>query len=379
MIKRILKIIGILVIATIALVGGYFLIVKTAELITGPELTPPNTTIIAPSKLTELSDNPIFDYWAHTSQASTSSPATTSYYYLTPTGEIYKANEGEDESIATQQIENLQSIRANSDGSLVLVTFGNKANPQHSILNIKERSWQPLPLNVRAAGFSPRGDQAALLVSTNGKSDLTIQDLAPQPGSKGKLLSKKLLSLYQKDLGIDWIADDKIILSEKPSQSSKSSLWQVNAKTAAIAPLVGEANGLMVKWSKDGSLGIKYALDTKGNPTLSAIGNTGNTLGSLNFITLPDKCMVSFAEIFCSVPNTLTSQTITTLLDAYLKKGVYFADTIYHHTRDMSGEYALTKYIEFEKQTDARHLTKEGSSLFFVNRLDQKLYRFDLR
>lgn len=371
MLKKAITITAIILSAIGVLVGGYYLVVKTVEIITGPEAPAPKVAAPAPDKLKELSDKPVFDYWVVYTEE-------TSYYYLTSSGEILEAKEDTDNSIAAQPIKDLQALSPSRDGTLVLVSFGSKLFPQWSILNVLDRSWQPLPLNVRSAYFSPDGTQLALLVSTNGKSDLIIQDLALQPKAK-KLASRKLLSFYQKGLTVQWLAPDKIILAERPSDISPSSIWQVDVKTAALTLLIEGTNGLMVQWSENGARGVKYNTGAEATSRLSVVNNKGETINNLDFITPPDKCVFTLASLFCSVPNLgLSGVELATLLDSYLKKSVYFNDTLYEYRQNSSGAYSSTKGTSYGKPIDAVHLTALDNELLFINRLDQKLYKLEL-
>lgn len=377
MLKKILTITIILLMAIGMLVGGYYLVVKTVEIITGPETPGPKAEAPAPDKLKELSDKPVFDYWVVHTKETTSTPATTSYYYLTSAGEILEAKEDIDNSIAAQPIKDLQAISPSRDGSLVLVSYGSKLFPQWSILNVLDRSWQPLPLNVRSAHLSPNGTQLALLIATNGKSDLTIQDITLQPKAK-KLASRKVLSLYQKGLSVQWLMPDKIILAERPSDISASSIWQVDIKTAAIMPLIGETSGLMVQWAENGSRGVKYNTGAEATSRLSVINNKGETINNLNFISPPDKCVFIFDTLWCSIPTAFGGQKLATLLDSYLKKNIYFSDMLFEYRQDSSGAYSSTRGISYGKPIDATHLTVLDNELLFINRLDQKLYKLEL-
>lgn len=377
MLKKILTITTIVILGIIALIGGYFLVKKTAEIITGGNPPPTPSATAMPENIKIISDNPVFDYWAHIIPAAASSSAKTEYYYITPEGEILEANEKEDTPIATQPITDLQSITPNQDGSRILVAFGNINNPQFSILNIVDRSWQPLPTSVRAADFSPDGTQLALLSSTDGKNDLIIQDLTLQPKAK-RLGSKTILSLYEKGLILRWPNQNQIILSDRPSAVILGATWQVDIKKATINSLASDANDSVIQWSKRGTEGIRYIIDQNQNPSISIIDNSGNVTNQLDIITFPDKCAFAENDLFCSTPNSLGTGSLQDILDTYLQKNAYFEDALYHLKRTAEGNYATQKITAYGRPIDAVHLTPENDKVFFINRLDQKLYSLDL-
>ena len=290
MFKKVIKIIVIVALAAAISYGGYFLFRKTIEVIRGPEVVPPAPVALPQIKPELLSDEEAFDYWILRPSPTSTSTQISQIFYLTADGRILKAQKEKDELIASQPIQDLQSIRPSRDGSLVLVKFGSVISPQFSILNIIERSWQPLPLNVRAADFSPDSAQIALLVSANGKNDLVIQNLKPPAPQKGKAAplptSRRILSLYQKGLNMTWISPEKILLNERPSATVLSSLWQIDIKQGEIDPLINEEQGLLIKWQENEGRGIKYAIQN-GTPHLRIVDIQGKIIEELSFGVLP--------------------------------------------------------------------------------------------
>lgn len=389
MFKKTIKIIVIAGLAAAATYGGYLLFRETIEVIRGPEVVPQAPVTQPQIKPVVLSDEEMFDYWIFR-PISTSTEQISQIFYLTPQGRILRAQKEPDELIASQPVENLQSISPSRDGSLVLVKFGSVVNPQFSILNVVERSWQPLPLNVRAAALSPDSLQIALLISTNGKNDLVVQDLNPQPPKKGvppKPSSRRILSLYEKGLDMTWVSSEKIFLTERPSSATPSSLWQIDLKNAEIISLVSEELGLIVRWQENEERGIKYSI-IENVPRLQIVDTQGKLIDELSFsvLPLPQKCALSGKQLFCAVPEkngNLREQA--NLLDAYLKQNFFFGDALYiyiYNEEGLSGggSYSLFNRIPFENPpVDIKHLGAfSDKTLLFINRLDQKLYQLEL-
>lgn len=379
MLKKILTITAISVTAVAIIIGAYFLIRKAITVITGPGPEAPETEVAITSNVKTLSDRQIFDYWILKNGATGTSTTEAEFsassqeiYYLTPSGQFFRAAENEDELIASQAIENLQSIHPSHDGSLVLVQYGNILNPQFSILNIKERSWQPLPLNVRAVDFSPDAKQIVILASANGKDDLIIQDLASQPKSR------KLISIYQRGLSLKWITKEKIIMLERPSDRSMGSAWEIEVANGNIKSFAPEIASLYMKWSDSGELSLKYSKD--GDAPLLSVVNKNNDLISQLTLTLPDKCTISERVIFCAVPKNTTSINKASLLDSYFKNDLFFDDSIFKYEREGSMSTTSTSYrfagiIATEGVIlDISHPQLGSGGLYVLNRLDQKLY-----
>ena len=83
--------------------------------------------------LIQLSDIPIFDYWAN--------EGAQEAYYLTADGKVFSAKEGKDIEISSQPFSALNSLEPNIKGDRALLAFGNPRSPQWGI---------PLTLNGSA-------------------------------------------------------------------------------------------------------------------------------------------------------------------------------------------------------------------------------------
>lgn len=384
MTKRIITI-SIIVLAALAILyGGYVLVRRAYQVITG-ETTPPAPTaqILPKANIRVLSDEEVFDYWLLVN-------ATTSekeIYYLTRDGRIFKALQNQDELIAEQPIENLQSLKPSRNGSYVIVRFGSILNPQFSILSIKERSWQPLPLGVKSADFSPDATQIAILLAENGRQSLIIQDFgknlstSTQGQRPPRADSRRLLSLYQRGLELQWLTPEKVILTEPPSDLLLSQIWEVNTQTGNIRKMISDSFGLLVHWSDRGDLGVKYTKQAN-TPNLSLISNQGTILQELTTITFPQKCTIGEKSIFCATPLRMPEliRTEPNLLDSYLKKKIFTADTISIFERNNEGDFEFSRALtEFPIILNVSRLNLVENSLLFINELDERLYELILQ
>jgi len=341
------------------------------------------TTTGSQQRLKILSDQPIFDYWIY-------STSSAQVFYLNQEGKIFKVKENaDDEAITSEPIENLQMIKSSSDGKWVLIKFGDFISPKFTIFNSETKIFELLPENITAAAFSPdgsaplttSGSKIAYLEKPTGNSvisNLVIKDLI---GAKPKTV--KVLSFSQKDFDLDWISAEKIVLIPKPSAFYQVSAWIVDTKKKTINPInplgqtgsISPINGLMIKWSRNGKVGLQFSSQPEGREgRLNLINEEGVIQAGLDFITLPDKCFISEPKIYCAIPKDIPAKTI--LPDDYLKKAVYFRDAIYQI--DINQNTITEVFTETEPAIDATHLNLVNNKLLFINRYDDKLYSIEL-
>lgn len=380
--KKTIIIIGIVLgIAAIG-IGVYFAWKKSQEILTPPgaDLQPityglqPTTndqrlTTTAGQNLKIISDQPVFDYFIRRSLGEGGLATSTEIFYITQTGQIFKVQDDEDEIISPQTIESPQQIKPDSDGSRVLIKSGGADSPQFNIFNAAEKIWELLPAGITAADFSPDNKKIAYLKTNNDKSDLITKNLVDAKTST-------ILSLFQKDFDLKWLANEKILLIPKLSSQFSADIWAINIKNKTIEILFSGL-GLMTNWSTDGSLAIKFSVDQKRDSRLDLTDAQGTLLANFDFSTLPEKCLIASEEkIFCAVPQSNNSIKEPILPDDYLKRAIYFEDIIYAMNLKKNNFEAI--YAGAEPIIDAFRLSLVDNQLFFINRYDSNLYRIAL-
>jgi hypothetical protein len=274
--------------------------------------------------------------------------------------------------VSDRTFENLQKIEADKDGLNVIVKYGSLTSSQLELFSLVSKIWQPLN-NVSAATFSPDGTKIAYLeIGAKLTSNLTVRDLVGK-----KKQTTKIFSLMQKDFDLKWFDNDKIILVQKPSYLYGSEFFSIDIKNKTINPFIS-GNGLMLNWAKNnGEFGLKFESDIKGaNGKLSLIDKSGTNRADMGFSTLPDKCSIGLAKIYCAIPQSYTSFQAPKLPDDYLKRAAYSTDAIYEI--DINQNTFSGIYTEAEPALDAEHFTPFDSQLLFVNRYDNKVYGLSL-
>ncbi len=168
---------------------------------------------------------------------------------------------------------------------------------------------------------------------------------------------------------------EKIILISKPSAFYASLAWVVDIKNKTITSLANEINGLIIKWSADGKIGLEFSSQPQGRSnSLNLIDNKGAVQANLDFMTLPEKCLILQPKIYCAIPQNIPLKSV--LPDDYLKRAVYFDDIFYQI--DIVQNSFTEISVGAESIIDAINLRLVDSKLFFINRYDNRVYGLGL-
>lgn len=213
---------------------------------------------------------------------------------------------------------------------------------------------------------SPNNNRKALLQKESSGIVLKIIDL-----KTNKTLQAENINL--EDVNVAWVQPDEIFFIEKPSSTVKSSAWSYNLKSKAFNYLFQNEPGLMVNWSKNGNLVLKF------NGALSLINNQTAQVTNLPFITLPHKCAFSDnnkTKIYCAIPRIIPSNI--TLPDDYLKNKFYSQDQIVSLSIN-----PIKIEIIFDSESESSNLDGVnpviiGDYLYLKNRYDNKTYKIKL-
>lgn len=358
----------ILIVIIVIGVVGYFAWVYftgTKEAIAPPVSTQPPSGVPEPSAsaatVLALSENPVLNYWLN--------PGENKIYYAKPDGKIFSINGNNEEKIVLdQEIPDLHSVKASFDGSFAIASFGLTQQPTFAVFDVKTDSWQALE-GVIAAAWAPADNKLATLKAVSGQTNaLQILDLAT-----GK--TNEVLKFASQGLELDWVLADEIYLTEKPSSLFPSSIRSVSLKTKTVRSVIKEERGLMISWFPGGSRGLKFVSAQTGG-SLSWIDNKNQLLRSLPFTTIiPTKCALGSLEVICAVTGSLPLRTA--LPDDYLKRKFYGVD-IFRSWDPETGASGIIYHDSMRTALDADLLTKNGSSIYFVNRYDDRLYAMTL-
>ncbi|MBI5401754.1 hypothetical protein HZB05_02945 [Candidatus Wolfebacteria bacterium] len=344
----------------------------TVTPVPGSEIQVPSTTGEITGNLTAISKNAVINYWIMNA-TSTTATSTSLIFYITANGNIFKINGNKEEIVSDLQINNLRSIKVSADGKVVLIKSGSGDNLRFDIYDSSRNVWLQPILGIIAADLSPDGKQIVYLTSNGQKSAA----LMTQEVGASKKKPSQILSINQIDFDLKWLETNRILFIPKSSVDYQSEIWQVDVRTKTLSQLMS-ANGLMVNWAKLGETAVRF-FSIGRDYTLDFIDNKGNVRGVFQFKTLPDKCFIaSPTQIYCAIPRDQEVFSRLIFPDDYLKRAIYFQDSVY--LIDFAQNQFHPLFDADEPTIDAINLSiLNNNQLLFINRYDGKLYGLEIK
>ncbi len=366
--KKILIITGIILITGLLLYAGWRYFIQSKVLPKSPVTKLGEELLI--KKINPVTDASVFDYWI---------TANKEIYYLNLNGSIYRISPGgAEEIILTQTIQSLSNINSSFDGSKAIISFGYPLKEVFAVFDTARKIWNPLPDGTVATDWDPKSSDRLIYLKNNGnKNSLNLLTLSNNQSSE-------IISFNQKDVLLEWVSPDEIYIMEKPSQEVDGSVWSFNIRNKTVKPIIKKELGLITKWFSNGSLGLKLSNKNR-RPLLEFIDDKNRSLATLSFITVPDECVYDNMtnRIYCAVPAN--QNNLIRFPDDYLKKINYYADNIYLIPHSLGIDSTINNLIFTifdagieNKNIDMDRIKIQDNKLYFLNRIDNKLYSLGL-
>jgi len=324
-------------------------------------------------KLFQLSSQNVVDYWisSTTDLANSGDILKDNLYYINKDGEIHKILKGNsDEVIATSPYGPPVSINQSLDGSKVVVSF---ESGKVALYSIDKKTWELLTNNISSASISPDGKSVAYLTLVKGTKNLYIKDI-----NRTKPITTLIISLAIQDVSIDWVDNDRIFLLPKQSKDFEGQIWYIDIKTKTLK-FYGSGFGFSAIFSKLNNLSLSFSSQNYGKKMLTSFSDkSGNNKGSASFATFKEKCVFSYSTPFayCAIPKNSNRTSSVYFPDDFLKKSIFFNDYIYKVDVENKVFYNLLSLDSMA--LDAISLKEKNNQLFFINRLDNKLYMYKI-
>jgi hypothetical protein len=344
----------------------------------------------AATKFGVVSDEPVLAYFVD---------AGNNVIIVEPDGKIARVTNGQTTFLSSSQIANLMAASFSYDGAKALVSFGDRDNPQTSIFDLATKAWAPLTMGIISPVWSPSDYRIAYLASnTDGTKTLATLNAA-----KTTAKPSTLLSLNAQDLSLVWPSKNNIVLSEKPSALTNGSALLFNLQNQTLTPITLEVSGFEALWNGNATsaaatpFGLVFSANTpRPGGRLRLINPSGNTVQSVNFLTLPSKCLfhrespvlppgassttstvpvAPYLALYCAVPEDQDELSSARLPDDYEQMALFTADAFYGIHTDTG---AMDSVFSPPQNMDAADLGIFNHILFFINRYDQKLYAISL-
>ncbi len=412
--KRYVSVIIIIIVIAVVAIGGIFLFKKNPSLLNGSFVGSLPQVGVQGGGGSNTGQNGSGQAINNQSTTTSIAGATSSFgivatgpisdYFVTPgneieavksNGEVILVSNGTTTVVSTSTLNNIIYAKFSSDGSKVLVSFGDPNNPNLSIFDMASKTWADGPKGAQSPSWAPSGYKIAYLSSLGGGS----LSLLTIDGANLKNPPSKIITLHVGGVVMNWVANGIFSLSDKSSSQTVGSLWLFNAQTDTMVPAAYEAPGIESIWGGVNNLGLVFQDNSTGKGGLSLVNDNGSLYHPLNFLTMPSKCgfgeatsSVAVASgtttsttaqnqtttpyLYCGVPIDQASFANATLPDDYTMMSLFTSDEIMRVDTVNGAKDVLWNNPSF--QIDATDMKKFNNDLFFVNRYDQDLYMLGL-
>ncbi|RJP44902.1 hypothetical protein C4587_01270 [Candidatus Parcubacteria bacterium] len=306
---------------------------------------------------------------------------------LQPDGRIARISGGELTTLSASLIVNLFRADFSHDGKKILAVFGSRETPQVSVFDTEARTWQPIGIeSATAVSWSRTDYRIAFLTAKGGTGELNILDLG---NPKAKIQKVADIRFYDGEL--HWISPDEVVLTERGAALVRSSAWKLNLKTKVLVPLALDQLGLDALWEEEGGgRGLVFTGTRRGLGGELYFQDKEGNLRRMSILTLPSKCAfgpppgkapeaaTSSAPgyFYCATPIDPEILDVTPLPDAYFKEVFRSSDSVLRV--DPNTGLVLSLLPDSAPGVDASNLQVSAGRLFFINRLDGRIYALKL-
>lgn len=321
----------------------------------------------------------------------------TSIIAASSDGKIFKVlADGSASSLSASALDSFISADFSSDAQKIVLSFGSPDNKQFSVFNVATRSWTPLAVGVVSASWKPNSHVLAYAVEKSGlKTVFSLDTDSP------KAKPVQLFSLRTEDLVLDWIAINKISIGQKSSGFVRGFFLLFDIAKKTFSSPVTDAPGALLAWDATASRALEFLSNqTAKGGDFRIISASGETINKFQFITLPEKCLfvpeqiptstvatstkIKIApvvvpdekNIICAIPSNQSDFAQKTIPDEYYKRSLFAVDNIYKiNLEDGSASLLLSAK---NTNVDVQNPILLGGKLFFLNRIDGKIYSLPL-
>ncbi|MDP1706642.1 MAG: hypothetical protein Q8L36_02375 [bacterium] len=361
--KKYWKIIIIVFFAIALAVAGYsvkkYFDAKKGDQAVSPEKTANNgsssTTLdIAGQKtvisLKRVSDQPVFDFFS-------TNTSTKEIIYITPAGEIYRADEKEDLVLSKQAFKALNRAILSPNHQKIMASFGDPSQPQWLIFDLIDKAWRPLPNTIKQAVWGNDDNELIAIIQENN-----LKDLVKIKINQNSFVNDVLWRNFSfQDVDLIFVPPQKILITEKSAFFYEGRTWEIDLKNTELNLVFGPAKGLSLRQTADRSLILKF----DNNNYLSIVGSNKTT----SYETLPEKCENYNRSIYCFLPISWPKEN--NWPDEYLQKESYTEDHLFLFNDE---GYKIIELNNNEK-IDGLKPTITGDFLYFLNRRNNNLYQ----
>lgn len=304
--------------------------------------------------LSPLLDEPIMGY-----------AAKDNLLVVTMRGEIQERRGTAWTPASSSTISSLFSVETSFDKRFVLVGIGERNNPLYKVFDSLKREWRFVPRGALGAIWSPSTREIVYAEErASGPVLLTLNIEASS--AKPKLIS----AIPFRDTVLAWPEYGRVVFSGRSSALLPNLFFSLDITKRAVTPIVLEKSGAVLLWSPSGKFALAFTGGGKGG-SLLLINRLGESLREFNFLTLPEKCAFKNDDLLlCAIPKNESAFRNAQLPDAYYKRALFTEDELFSVNLKTGAVGSIFNAGVF----DASRLQIYNDQLYFINRLDRRLY-----
>ncbi|MDO8240576.1 MAG: hypothetical protein Q7T51_01130 [Candidatus Moranbacteria bacterium] len=302
-------------------------------------------------------------------------------YYSKTTGKAFEIDilSEAKKTISGKELVNLSSINWSPDKSRVISGFPiNSLSSKFFSYDYAQNKGVQLKDNLDSVVW--QNNNKIIYKYFDAKTKERTLNVADPDGANWK----KIIDLSMKDIAIAAIPKTGLIsFWSKADSFNKTLLQTVPVFGGELKTLASEKFGADYLWSDDGNMLLESSVETAGGSKLQlgVMNSFGGEYKTLGIPTLVSKCAWSKGNknIYYALPSSIPEGA--TMPNDYNDNKITTSDTFWM-VNTTTGE--KTRLVDLDKITqtyDATNLflSPDESILFFVNKIDGKLYRITLQ
>lgn len=277
---------------------------------------------------------------------------------------------GNKNKIGLVAVERIGGVAVSPNGRLIGIKYALASGQnRYLVYDTQNKSLKALPTNTLGLALSPAGEEIMTLFPEGNKYKIIT--------AKANLTDPKSVTTTPiPDLVLDWHSESSIALTTRPSGLAWGLLYHLDLKTKKISRLWGNVYGLTSLFSPSGKkVLISETAEDGFDLRLKSINLEKNTQSAINEFTLPEKCAWSQDDrtLFCGVIKTSGDYIMP---DDYYKRKIKSTGEVIMRINLDTGQ--KQKMIEGVFDATDLFLAPDESYLFFINKIDGRLYRLSL-
>jgi hypothetical protein len=349
-----------------------------------------------------IADIPVLNYFVDTNN---------NVFVVQPDGQIAEISNNTVTVISSSTVRRLVNASFSYDGQWMLREYALGQVTAFSLFDIQNRKELLIPGVIDSPAWAPDSERLVFFVdngASRGLATLNLSDKNPK--------AKPLMNLQMQDVLLSWVRPDAILITEHPSVQVQGSIYLLTISTKNLQTIVSEQHGASALWDPAHPFGLLFESTLRGKGgVLYLAGESSSNIGliPLSFLTFPSKCTFSTppylftafrpsststkklpvlssstavstpigqipsltSPLYCLIPADRAALDNSSLPDLYEQKGLYTSDNAFRVNPD-TGETTLLYTATLP--LDATQVKVAGNRLFFINRLDSRLYVLSL-